>query len=318
MLDGFFRSSSNFHKIKKENKMKNTTINTKSLQQILEDTTEPPAPIIDGGVLLHKTLLLVYGQPKAKKTFLALNMAVAIAQGKSFAVFEIPKAEKVFYISAEGGYFSTRDRIKKMCHGLDKGHLPNFQMCFNSRINLLDEEDLATLKKKIAEYEPKVIIIDPLVRFHDADENSATKMGEVFTTIRGIIDTFNCSIILIHHAGKDDSRGARGSSAIAGEYDSCIQIDTNDDTSKLTFDMRHVETPEPEHIMFNKETLWFEEILHEEPVVSAIEACGGKATKNDLVKVLEQTFSKSGAYKAVDRALEKMMIKLDEGIFSKN
>ena len=73
-----------------------------------------PEPIIKNGILLDKTKLVIVGPPKSKKTFLAQNLALAIAAGKSFANFEITEPKKVLYFLAEGGYYPNRDRLQKL------------------------------------------------------------------------------------------------------------------------------------------------------------------------------------------------------------
>ncbi|MBI5020550.1 MAG: AAA family ATPase [Ignavibacteriales bacterium] len=294
------------------------SIDIKSLDTIMKDNDKAPSPIIDDGILLDKTLLLVFGQPKAKKTFLCLNMGLAIAQGKSFAGFKIPGAQKVLFLSAEGGYYPIRDRIKTMVTDIKEEHRNNFKMCFNARLNLMVEEDLDLIVEHIDAYKPKVLIIDPFVRFHDNDENSASEMSKVLGNIRHLIEQYNLSIILVHHAGKDNTRGLRGSSAIVGEYDSSIHIANSGETSSLSFDMRHVKTPEDRKIIFDDKTLWFDVFLNETPVVNVIKAIGSSATKKEIVDILmnEHSYSDSGAYKAIDRAVAKNLITTKDGTYS--
>ena len=102
-----------------------------SLKEITEDNSQPPEPIIDNGVLLDGTILLIIGPPKSKKTFLTQNLAIAIASGQDFAGFKVPEAKKVMYLLAEGGYYPNRDRLKKMAPNIDAnlilGHPATFQ-----------------------------------------------------------------------------------------------------------------------------------------------------------------------------------------------
>ena len=72
-----------------------------SLKEITEDNSQPPEPIIDNGVLLDGTILLIIGPPKSKKTFLTQNLAISIASGQDFAGFKVPEAKKVMYLLAE-------------------------------------------------------------------------------------------------------------------------------------------------------------------------------------------------------------------------
>ena len=51
-----------------------------TLKQILEDNSSPPEPIIDNGILLDGTILIIVGPAKSKKTFLTQNLVSCIHQ----------------------------------------------------------------------------------------------------------------------------------------------------------------------------------------------------------------------------------------------
>ena len=82
----------------------------------------PPNPIIDDGILLDKTILMIVGPPKHKKTFLTQNFAISIISGEGFAGFNIPESKKVLYFLAEGGYYPNRERMKVMSQNLKSEH----------------------------------------------------------------------------------------------------------------------------------------------------------------------------------------------------
>ena len=86
-----------------------------TLKEILEDKSKPPKPIVDDGLLLDGTILMIIAKAKHQKTFLAQNMAISIAFGSDFAGFKVPEEKKVLYLNAEGGRYPNRDRIQKMC-----------------------------------------------------------------------------------------------------------------------------------------------------------------------------------------------------------
>ena len=86
-----------------------------TLKEILEDKSKPPKPIVDDGLLLDGTILMIIAKAKHQKTFLAQNMAFSIAFGSDFAGFKVPEEKKVLYLNAEGGRYPNRDRIQKMC-----------------------------------------------------------------------------------------------------------------------------------------------------------------------------------------------------------
>jgi hypothetical protein len=294
-----------------------------SLDYLLKDKTETPPAIIGEGILYNKSLLLLDGATKARKTFLAYNFGIALAVGGTFGGFQITNKQKVLMFSAEGGYFPNRERIQKMCQFLDdetrKNLVYSLEICFDSRIKLEEPIDYDSLKEKIKDFKPNVVIIDPFIKFHHLEENSSRDMGIILASLRDLIEDFNISIILVHHLGKDISHGARGSSAIPGEYDSCITLSKVGSEKKfrhkLVFDLRHAISPEPRILLFNPENFWFYDEIS--PIVSFIIE-NGPMNKKDLVDlcVEEKLYKSAGAYKVIDRLVKEGEIKLNsDGLY---
>lgn len=290
-----------------------------TLEDLLNDKTETPADLIGDGILLPQSLLLLAGAKKSRKTFLAYNLGIALSVGEDFGGFKIPNKQRVLIFSAEGGYYPNRARIQKMCQPIDDETRKNLdiglEICFDSRIKIEDEEDYKSLSAKIGEFKPSVIIIDPFVKFHQLDENSSRDMGTILGRLRNLMEDFKISIILVHHLGKDASLGARGSSAILGEYDSCITLSKvgseNKYRHRLEFDLRHSVSPDSRTIVFNPEAFWF--IEETSPIVALINE-NGSMNKKDLVELcLSEGLYKSsgGAYKAIDRLVTGGEIKLN-------
>ena len=283
-----------------------------TLKQIMTDHSPMPEPIIKNGILLDKTMLVIVGPPKSKKTFLAQNIALAIASGKSFANFEINKSKKVLYFLAEGGYFPNRERLQKMGVGFSEKHMKNFMLSLCSYAPINQDNDFSMIYNLIKDSGAEVVVIDPLIKFHDVDENSASQLSDVFGRIREIIYELKVSIILVHHTGKVESRGGRGSSALVGEYDSCITIRINKDSpnsSNLSYYTRHTESPISNQIHFNTDTFWFES---DEGLLKLLKEHGGSMLKKDFLSSYDKPIST--AYRYIDKAKKAGKIKEEEGV----
>ena len=280
-----------------------------TLKSILEDDSSPPEPIIDNGILLDGTILIIVGPAKSKKTFLTQNLALSIAMGNDFAGFKITKPKKVLYYLAEGGYYPNRERLRKMAENISPDNTENFLIAFPPYMLINHKENYDEICKTIKDSDAEVVIFDPLIRFHDVDENSATGMSEVLGIIRQLIEKLGISVILVHHTGKVQSKGGRGSSVIIGEYDSCITIHKEqDDYIRLTYDMRHVETPPSNRIRFNPDTFWFE---HGNGIVELLENSDGSMQKKDFIKVYDK--SEKTAYRHIAKATAGGLIKDENG-----
>ena len=112
-----------------------------TLKELLEDNSEPPSPIIDEGILLDGTILMLISPPKHKKTFLTQNIALSIAFGRGFADFKIKEPKRVIYFLAEGGFYPNRDRFKKMCEELDTKFSENLTLSCATFIDITNDED---------------------------------------------------------------------------------------------------------------------------------------------------------------------------------
>ena len=288
-----------------------------TLWELYNDDSPIPAPIIDDGILLDKTMLMIIGAPKNKKTFLAWNIAIALARGEGFACFKVKEEKRVLILSAEGGKFQMRDRLRTMITNPNENVLSNVSYSNKLIFDLNNEESFQHLIDQVQTEKPEVIILDPLIRFISEDENSSVKIGQVFQRLRTLIDDFDISLIIVDHTGKDPSKGARGSSVKRSEYDSAIYMHSKDNNSRLSFDMRHIETPDDKHIKFNSETCWFEnseiqntdygvlELLRSNPALEKSELASGYM---DLYQCSQAT-----AYRHILKSVDSGFINQIEG-----
>ncbi len=292
-------------------------LDTVSLADMIADTSEPPPAIIEGGVLPRGGLCIVCGPPKVGKSFLVANLGQALAAGRSFGPFIIRDAHRVLLLSAELGYYPLRERLRPMASRFPQFDASNFRSSRELNINLNSSWDMAKIRATLARWRPDVLCIDPLVRFHDGDENSATDMAQVFGRIRALMEDYGLCVILAHHTGKDSARGPRGSSAIMGEYDTAIYVTETDDGLSLHFQMRHAEPPPDTELKFNPDSFWFE-LASEEAVVSVLRESSAEMSGAEIARecVRRDLCSRSTAYRQMQQALARGAIReVREGVF---
>lgn len=179
------------------------------------------------GLLSRHSHALIYGPPGAGKTFACLDMAYAVAQGREWMGHKV-RGGIVVYIPFEGaGGMGKRVRALVSKHG----PAPNFRVIEKPDYNLQELSGRQALGQDLAaalgDEKPALIVFDTLARCLRGDENSAKDMGGLNAAIAALIESTGCCALLIHHSGKDASRGARGSSALLGALDTEIQIDDN-------------------------------------------------------------------------------------------
>jgi hypothetical protein len=288
----------------------------------IDKELESKEPIIDGGVLPEKSVLVVGGTSKLGKSVLDMNMGLCISSGNPFLLqFNVPKRRRVVYLQAEISPPSLQDRLRKMKNG---GPWPEegwFWQITKKGLRLNLDRDLKLLSDALSQFQPKVLILDPLYKFHSLDENKAGDMTRLFNNLDRLITDHDLSIVIAHHHGKpvdgrpEGSHQLRGSSAIADYGDSYLTLNRKSGREprsylKLSFELRNDEDPDPLFLYRNPETLWYE-VLGEDvqgavtihDIVRALTDLGGTAKRTDLIKALIDHTGRSD--KTIRRAIDK-------------
>jgi hypothetical protein len=192
-----------------------------SIKQLMD--LPKPDPLIDGW-LDKGTLGTMYGPPKAGKSFAALDMALCVASGSHWHGHAVTK-QKVLYIAGEGiAYYPPRVRAWMQVNNVHQSAEENFTILSRAvHLNSVDQAHELTRAIKRDGY--KFIIIDTLARaMAGSDENSNTEMSLVVGTIDLMMAETKSTALIVHHTGKDPTKGLRGASALLGAVDSSILV----------------------------------------------------------------------------------------------
>lgn len=181
----------------------------------------PPLEWHIKGVLPKVALAIVYGASGSGKSFLVLDMVAAIARGAQWQGRKTSKARAMFVLAEGAGGFQSRIRA----HAAANGALPGVWI-IDRAPHLLDAGQCQRLTDDIQQAGGMdVIVIDTLMAASPgADENAAKDMGRVIDHCKQISETCKATVILIHHSGKDESRGARGWSGLKAAVDAEIEV----------------------------------------------------------------------------------------------
>ena len=151
-----------------------------------------------------------------------LDWAIHIALGRNWCGHKVKKADRVLYISAEGLPIRRMEAWERH-HGVD---IPD-ALVIRDGMSISDPEDVEALTKAIEKYDPGILIIDTQQRA--GFEEGADMAGESINELDRLRAEFpHLAVILVHHPGKDTSRGGRGYSGYFGALDFEFQIDAGD------------------------------------------------------------------------------------------
>jgi len=195
-----------------------------------DDIEDEPVEWLINGVIPQKSFVALYAPPASFKSFIALDIAECIATGRAFLGNEITRRGAVLYIAGEGhGGIGSRIKALKTHHETPVGAPVYF---LRRQVNLRSSKtDLQSLVdaiddlKAIHDINFELIIIDTLARaFGGGNENASEDMGAFITAAGAIQGRYECGLLVVHHAGKDATKGLRGHSSLLGAVDTELEI----------------------------------------------------------------------------------------------
>jgi len=201
----------------------NTVINLKTL---LKEGIPPQEWRVEK--LIPKRGITIFGGTSGSfKTFTAMHLAVCVSTGASFLDFYETNPCSVLYIDEENGCITIPNRFA----ALKKGAEIDFDIenlwisIFNDVV--LDYEGGATLLElMIRKFEPKLVILDSMVRLMRGEEDKAADVKRVFENLKPFLD-MDISFVILHHTTKKDQMsmaGLRGSGDFAAFSDCLVMF----------------------------------------------------------------------------------------------
>ena len=202
--------------------------------------TRPHMEWLVKGLIPRPGYIFLTGEPKCGKSYLALQLALCIAQGSPFLGHQtrtatsthsdtLPqKQNHVLYLQLDTSEMVWRERLEGLQDQLVDISGPVLMPHPDSvpgRVNVLDQSSRDWLQALIAAADPALVIIDILRQIHNADEDSSTEMKKVFDELDILLKGRAC--LFLHHAPKLHPEfgpirvvnSLRGSSYMAGHAD---------------------------------------------------------------------------------------------------
>ena len=199
-------------------------------------SARPPIEWLVKGILPRgDDPVVIFGAPSAGKSFVALDIAAAIARGIDWYGRRVKKG-RVVIVAAEGsGGVPLRLRAYLKHHGLEPEDLDI--AVIDAAPNLMNKDDVAELVKTIlALGDVLAVIIDTFAQTTPgANENAGEDMSVALANAKVVSRVTNATTVLIHHSGKDASKGARGWSGIKGAAAAQLEVIRHEDGQREIF-----------------------------------------------------------------------------------
>lgn len=249
------------------------------------------------GVLPSPAFGVLYGEPGCGKTFVALSMALTVANGQNWLDREVKQAS-ILYIAAEGVYgLKTRIQAFRKRYGLTDENVRFLAM----PIEIMEPKQVAGLLRALKQlgFEPGLIVVDTLARVAlGANENDAKDMGKVVAGFDELKRETDATVLVIHHSGKN-SPTERGSSALRGAADVMIFCEGHEGSGSMGISLKCTKMKDEEP--FEDVGVTLEKVRLPDGKSSLILAgkfdviAAGNAHADTIVEILADKFAEQGA-----------------------
>jgi hypothetical protein len=183
---------------------------------------ERPAPVL-ADLLDRDSLAVLYAAKGIGKTYLALDMALCVANGFLWQG-HMPGYGRVLYVVGEGiASMGPRVAAWNRAHSIDQTSAS--MMWLPRAIDLINDTWVDRIVTACQDDGLVLIVLDTFARMiPGADENSAKDVGNAVAALDRLREGTGACVLVIHHSGKNPAAGMRGSSALLGAADTVLHL----------------------------------------------------------------------------------------------
>ncbi|MCC6285693.1 MAG: AAA family ATPase [Phycisphaerales bacterium] len=181
-----------------------------SVRQLMAACPALRPPVIDGLLREGETMNLI-ASPKTGKSWLVLDLAIAVATGRPWLGRFPTVAGDVLIIDNELHGETSANRIPKVAkaRGIGTDEFADNVFIRNLRGGLQDIVSLGPFFRAIEPGRFRLIVLDAFYRFLPAgmDENANADMASLYNHIDRYAADLGCAFVLIHHSSKGNQSG---------------------------------------------------------------------------------------------------------------
>ncbi len=230
---------------------------------------------------------VIGGAPKCSKTWLGLDLALSVATGTAcLGKYAVPQSGPVLVYLAEDALPVVRERVEGMARhrGLDLNGV-EIHVITAPTLRLDRDRHRARLLATAKRLRPRLLLLDPLVRLHGIDENSATDVAGLLAYFRSLQRRLDLSVMLVHHTRKNAAggiaagQGLRGSSDLHAFGDSNLYLRRSRERLVLSSEHRAAPASPPvylELVATHAETIHLE-------VIAELQAENGRSLQDQVL-----------------------------------
>lgn len=198
--------------------------------------------------VLPERKIVILVAPKGQfKTFIALEMCMAIATGQDTFGTTPTSSGLVFY----GDHESTQEIAKlhrpawQIVHGLEPNEETGFYLSREGPHKAIEGEmdsfadECAAISKQVGRPIRLIVFDTYSATMLGLDENDPNDANGFVRYCRSLIQQFGCTVLALTHTGKDRDRGARGTSALPAGVDTVLEVAREENTNIVNLRVVH-------------------------------------------------------------------------------
>jgi hypothetical protein len=179
----------------------------------------PPPRSLVGDLLQLDSLAAIYGQPGSCKSLLALDIGLSVSTRRRWCGKDVVDGPVLYVVAEDTPGMGQRARAWRSRHE----HLGNVHWLLQ-RVPLLEDTAIDELCDIVAEVAPALVVIDTLAKcMVGVEESSTREMGLAVDGLDRLRAVTNSCVCVVHHGGKDASRGMRGSNVLLAAADTTVE-----------------------------------------------------------------------------------------------
>jgi len=214
-------------------------MSSESLAELLDSPSDAPVAVLSDYLFVGGSAFL-HGEDGAGKSFLALQVAGAVASGlRLLRWFETPKdGAPVMFVQAELSRQVFRERAKRLAEkgGITRAGVEQLEVIHRSMLlaqsggrgRPVTYPDLAELSLRVRQQGTKLLILDPFSRYHQIEENSSDEVRQFTERLHDFRNKYQIALLFVHHNAKrtEYNRGntMRGSTAFRADAELSFEI----------------------------------------------------------------------------------------------
>jgi putative DNA primase/helicase len=185
---------------------------------------DPPIRYLITELLPQEVIALTHGEPRTRKSWAALDIAIALTTGRpAFGLerFSVSEPLPVLYLSQEDGARPVRARMKRLLRGYELGLPEKLAFAIHKGIDLDNLEWRQRLIKDVRTHGFRLVVFDPIRRFSINADKGPTEVRNITAFLRQLVAETGTSVIINHHdvkpGDKPDTR-RRSHKASGGDW----------------------------------------------------------------------------------------------------